>query len=234
MKYVFLATGLLLSFAGFSQDQPKRIEGNGNIVTRDIPVKSFTELEASGIYELRLSQGTTESVKIEADENLQEFFEVKNEGSKLVINTKKMENRSLKIKTKLRVYVTFKTLKDLELTTIGNVTSEGQLSFGELNLANSSVGNVDLKLSATKIMVKNSSVGNVTLSGKADDAVFKNSGVGSMKAGDFLVQTMDIENTGVGNAEVNAEKQLKVQDSFLGKVKNKGNAPVRKSNKVVI
>ena len=45
---------------------------------------------------------------------------------------------------------------------------------------------------------------------------------------------MNIENTGVGSAEVNAEKELKVKDSMLGRVKNKGAAPVRKSNKVEI
>jgi hypothetical protein len=38
----------------------------------------------------------------------------------------------------------------------------------------------------------------------------------------------------VGHAEVNAEKELKVKDSFLGKVTNRGSAPVKKSNKVVI
>jgi hypothetical protein len=45
---------------------------------------------------------------------------------------------------------------------------------------------------------------------------------------------MDIDNNGVGSATVNAEKELKVKDSFLGKVRNKGNATVRKMNKVVI
>ncbi len=53
-------------------------------------------------------------------------------------------------------------------------------------------------------------------------------------AASFVVQKMDIENTGVGSAEVNAEKELKVKDSFLGKVINKGNAPVKRMNKVVI
>ena len=91
---------------------------------------------------------------------------------------------------------------------------------------------MDLKLTANKIDLKNKSVGNVTLSGKAQDAVVRNSGVGSLEAGNFVVQTMNIENTGVGNAEVNAEKDLKVKDSFLGKVKNKGGATVRKMNRV--
>jgi hypothetical protein len=58
--------------------------------------------------------------------------------------------------------------------------------------------------------------------------------VGSVKAGDFIVQTLDINNIGVGSAEVNAAKELKVKDSFLGKVTNKGAAPIRKMNKVVI
>jgi hypothetical protein len=45
---------------------------------------------------------------------------------------------------------------------------------------------------------------------------------------------MDIENSGVGNAAVNAQKTLKVKDSFLGKVSNKGAATARKMNKVAI
>jgi hypothetical protein len=89
-------------------------------------------------------------------------------------------------------------------------------------------------MTANKLDMDNKSVGDVKLSGKAQNAVLVNNGVGSIKAGDFLVQTMNIENTGVGNAEVNAEKELKVKDSMLGKVKNKGAAPVRKTNKVVI
>jgi hypothetical protein len=49
-----------------------------------------------------------------------------------------------------------------------------------------------------------------------------------------VVQKMDIDNSGIGSAEVNAEKELKIKDSFLGKVTNKGNATIRRMNKVVI
>ena len=37
------------------------------------------------------------------------------------------------------------------------------------------------------------------------------------------VQTMDIDNSGVGHASVNVQKDLTVQQSFLGKVTNVGN-----------
>src|SRR5688500_3907756 len=228
------ALGLLLTSASKAQDDRETIEGNGKLVTKDVTVKSFNELEANGIYELRLTQGDKELVRIEADENLQEYFTVTNEGSKLVIETKKLKNKNLKSKTKMKVYVTFKKLKSLELNTVGGAQSENALSFEDLDFKTKSVGNVNLKLTANTINLDNKSVGNIELSGKAENAVVKNKGVGSLEASDFIVQTMDIDNSGVGHAAVNAQKTLKVKDSFLGKVSNKGAATVRKMNKVAI
>lgn len=224
---------MVLFYAAQAQGQEK-LEGNGNLMTRTISVQPFTELDASGVYELRLTQGATEGVKIEADENLQELFTVRNDGRRLVIEMKDLKNKNLKSRNKLRVYVDFKNLTSLDLRTVGNVTSTNDLTFDALDLTNRSVGNIDLNLRATRLHLENASVGNVTLSGQAENAVMKNSSVGSLKAGDFVVQTLDIDNSGVGSAEVNAAKGLKVQDSFLGKVKNRGAAPVRKKGKVVI
>lgn len=229
---LLLAGTLMLQ--NVSAQKNETIEGNGKTETREISIKPFTELKASGVYELKLSQGTQESVRIEADQNLQDLFVVTNEGNKLVISMKKMNNINLKTKNKMRVYVTFKQLKELELSTVGNVLSDETLSFEDLRLENRSVGNVKLELTANNIDVKNSSVGNVTFLGNAQSAVFKNSGVGNLNAGDFVVQTVNIENAGVGNAEVNAARELKVKDNMLGKVKNRGAAPARKQNRVSI
>ena len=234
-RFLLAATvGIFAVFTSSAQNQNETIQGNGKLVTRDVSIKSFSELEASGVYELKLTQGNTESVKIEADENLQEYFTVINEGSKLVIDTKKLKNKNLKGKAKMKVYVTFKNLKSMELNTVGNVQSENQLAFNDFDLKSKSVGNVNLKLTANKINIDNKGVGNVELEGKAQDAIVKNKGVGSLDASDFIVQTMDIDNSGVGGASVNAQKTLKVKDSFLSKVSNKGSAPVRKMNKVAI
>lgn len=233
-RTLFIAlSGLFLLNISHAQDKKKEtIEGNGKHITRDVTISSFDALKVSGVYELKLLQGSKESVKIEADENLQDYFNVRNEGNKLVIDMDKLKNKNLKKPGKMIVYVTFKKLKALDLSTVGNVVSEESLSFDDLDLSNDSVGNVDLNLNAGKIDIKNSGVGNIKLRGKATDAIVKNSGVGSLEAGSFVVQTMNINNTGVGNAEVNAEKDLKVTDSFLGKVKNRGNANVRRMNKV--
>jgi hypothetical protein len=231
MLSAFVIAGMLSS-ASAQDKQNETIEGNGKLVTRDISVQAFDALKASGVYELKLTQGDKESVKIEADENLQELFIVKIDGSQLNIEMKK--NLNLKGRLRVKVYVTFRQLKSIDLSTVGNVSAENQLTFSDLSLKNSSVGNVDLNFTANKLDLKNTSVGNVKLQGKAQTAIFKNSGVGNLRAGDLVVQSMDIDNSGVGNAEVNAEKELKVSDSMLGKVTNKGSAPMKKSNKVVI
>jgi len=238
MKKIVLASlaGLLLAGPSQAQDNKNRetIEGNGKKVTREVTVSSFSSLQASGVYELKLSQGNKESVKIEADENLQDYFNVHNEGDKLVIDMDKLKNKNLKNSGKMRVYVTFKKLKELDLKTVGNVTSEEQLSFDDLDLNTKNVGDVTLDLTAKKVDIDMKSVGDVKLSGKANEAIVKNKGVGAFRAGNFVVQTMNIENQGVGSAEVNAEKDLKVKDTFLGKVTNKGNAAIRRMNKVKV
>ena len=197
-------------------------------------MKSFSELKANGVYQLMLTQGDKEAVRIEAGENLQEYFTVSNEGSRLIINTEKLKDKNLKGKVKMKVYVTFKKLTNMEIGTVGSVQSENELVFDNLEFKNKSVGNVNLKLTANKFNMENKSVGDVELTGKAENAVLKNNGVGSLRASDFVVQTMDIDNSGVGNAAVNAQKSIKVKDSFLGKVSNKGAAPVRKMNKIAI
>lgn len=215
-----------------SWDDKPRIEGSGNVVTKDVAVQAFDEISISGVFSVLLTQGNQESVKIEADDNLQDLFEVKNDGSKLVISMKKDVN--FNSKKKMKVYISFKNLKNMDLRTVGNISSDANLNFDDLKIQNKSVGSMDLKLTTQTLDIQNKSVGDVRLSGKANTVTIKNTGVGSIAASGFIVQSMDIENTGVGSAEVNAEKELKVRDSFLGKVVNKGSGTVKRINKVVI
>jgi hypothetical protein len=213
-------------------DDKDRIEGSGNVITKEFTVKSFDELNASGVFNLKLSQGDKESLRIEADDNLMDLFIVENEGSTLKIRMKK--NSNFNSEKSLKVYVTFKTLKSMDLGMVGGTSSEERLKFADLKLKNQSVGSVNLNMTVQTLNMENQSVGSVKLEGSADNAIVKNSSVGSINAGDFVVQKMEIDNTGIGSATVNAEKELKYSDSFLGKVSNKGNATVKKKNKVVI
>jgi hypothetical protein len=234
---LFMLAIVAMGFSTIAQkndkyDDKDRIEGSGNVITKDISVKSFDELDASGVFNLQLSQGDKETLRIEADDNLMDLFIVENEGSTLTIKMKK--NSNFNSKKQLKVYVTFKTLKSMNLGMVGGTSSDEKLKFADLKLKNQSVGSVSLNMTLQTLNMENQSVGSVKLEGSAENAVVRNNSVGSINAGNFVVQKMDIENNGVGSATVNAEKELKYSDSFLGKVSNRGNATVKKKNKVVI
>jgi hypothetical protein len=234
---LFMLAIVAMGFSTIAQkndkyDDKDRIEGSGNVITKDISVKSFDELDASGVFNLQLSQGDKETLRIEADDNLMDLFIVENQGSTLTIKMKK--NSNFNSKKQLKVYVTFKTLKSMNLGMVGGTSSDEKLKFADLKLKNQSVGSVSLNMTLQTLNMENQSVGSVKLEGSAENAVVRNNSVGSINAGNFVVQKMDIENNGVGSATVNAEKELKYSDSFLGKVSNRGNATVKKKNKVVI
>ena len=112
MRKIFLFLGIsLLSFSLCLQAQKEekdwkdkpRIEGSGNIITKEITVKPFDELSIGGVFSVLISQGNKEQLRIEADDNLQDLFEVKNEGSKLVISMKTVSNHITNIFSKLQV-----------------------------------------------------------------------------------------------------------------------------------
>jgi hypothetical protein len=232
MKKILTALHFLLACSLFVNAQEKtKINPSGKIITKDVNVQTFNAIKAEGLYELILSQGDKETVKIEADDNLMYLFSVKNNGNTLEITMPDLKDKSINFKNKdddrslkLKVYVTFKNLSSLDIAIIGNVHSETALKANDFKLESKNVGNVDLKLTADKLTVNNKGVGNITLSGNVNNAEVKNKGVGQFEGEDLLVQTMNIDNSGVGHANVNVAKDLTIKQSFLGKVSNKGNA----------
>lgn len=216
-----------LSTSGFAQGQP----GSDS---KNISVKPFTDLKVSGVYKVTLIQGSSESVKLEGDEKMISFISVKNEGSKLIIDMDKMKNQKIESKKTVNVYITFKDLKTIDVSVVGDVISKGNLKFGDIAISNQAVGNLSLDLTAKSVVLKNKAVGDINLKGSADNAELTNSGVGSLEAGKFIVQTMRVTNSGVGSVNVNAVKEISVKSSGIGSVKNHGAAPVKQAGKSVV
>src|SRR6185503_7427651 len=181
--FLFILVLTAMSFSVIAQkndwDKRERIEGSGNVISKDIPVKSFDHLTAHGVFSLQLSQGDKESVKIEAEDNLIDLITVKNEGSDLQIEMKK--DVSIDTKKKMIVYVTFKSLKSMNLGMVGSTSSDEQLKFSDLKFKNQSVGSVNLNMALQTLNLENESVGSLKLKGSADNAVIKSNSVGSVQ-----------------------------------------------------
>ena len=73
--------------------------GSGNVIREERKVSSFNGIEVSGAYDIKLIQGTANSVIIEADDNLMDLIRTEVRGSTLVIDNKKpiAHSKSLKV-----------------------------------------------------------------------------------------------------------------------------------------
>jgi len=201
------------------------IKGDGNVVTEQRTLSGFNQLEVNGVFNLYISQGDSESVKIETDKNLLKLIETKNNGSKLII---KMETNGKSIDaTKINVFLTVKNIQKLEFNTIGNIETTSVLKANNLEIIGSGVGNTKLELNCLKVDGNFSTVGNVVLKGKIQNLTMSNTGVGNLDALDLNTDTLVLTSTGVGNVEVNVEKEISIISSGIGNVKYKGNAVIK-------
>src|ERR1043165_8078495 len=88
MRQIFIvAASLLLLFSSCRQIFAKRIRGNGNITTQTRAAGSFNSIEVSGSIDVYVKQDLCSSVKVEADDNLQQYIETIDDGGVLRIKT---------------------------------------------------------------------------------------------------------------------------------------------------
>jgi len=207
-----------------SNKDKSKLKGNGNVVKKTVEISSFSELELSGVYDVILTQDGSESVIIETDENLHQIFKVENKGTKLIISTKEV---SFKKPTKINVYVSVKTLNKLTVKNVGDITCSKTIQLGDLDLQISNVGNSSIDIDVQNLEVTLSAVGNVQLKGKAIQTHIKNSAVGNVDTFLLNTQKMNLENSGIGNVQVSAEKEFIINTSGIGNLMYKGNAEVK-------
>jgi len=62
--------------------------GSGKILTKELAMGNFNQIEASGSVEFDVMQGDIASVVVTADDNLWDFLDVRNEGGTLLLNVK--------------------------------------------------------------------------------------------------------------------------------------------------
>ncbi|WP_062054899.1 head GIN domain-containing protein [Aquimarina longa] len=205
-----------------------KLKGNGNVISKERVVSPFNEIIIKGVYSVYLNQGEKESVIVETDENLQDIVVVKNQGETLILGWKKGVN--IKKKTKMNVYVTLKDVTKLEIKGVGNVKTKSKLSLNELDVKVSGVGNTFLELECKKLNTKVTMVGNLILEGKVTEVSLDNNGTGALKAFKLITQKLEVNNSGIGKVEVNAQKEISITSSGIGSVYYKGGAKTTELN----
>jgi hypothetical protein len=196
----------------------KTVEGHGNVVTKERKTDSFTGLKVSSGIDVYLKQGNTETVTVEADENLHEYILTEVRGG--ILNVYSEYN--IRSADKKRVYVTMKEVNSIRTSSAGDVYGESPINSDDLELSASSAGDIKLEVKAKKIDIDISSSGDISLTGETDMLRADLSSAGDLNAYDLKSREADVSVSSAGDADINVSERITARASSAGDVNYKG------------
>ncbi|HVY74979.1 MAG TPA: head GIN domain-containing protein [Puia sp.] len=201
----------------------KRIRGNGVIKTEERSVSPFKSVEASGAIKLMVSQGDLKPVKLEGDENILPYVEIRQNGDEIEIGTRRGYN--LSPSNDLIVYVTAPVYDHIEVSGASDIKGQTKIVNPDaLSLEASGAGDIEMEVDAPKIDAGISGSGSIRLKGQTKELGIDLSGAGHAYCFDLLSENTKVDISGAGSAEVYASVKLQAEVSGVGNVRYKGNA----------
>jgi hypothetical protein len=222
----FLQVMLLVMFTTMSfgcWNMPQDNPASGNTIKEEREVKSFSSLDIGGAFTVILAQGNEEQLILEAD--AEEIGDIITEvvGNELRIYTKPGWNGNY---SDMTIYLTFKSLDDIDFSGAVEVESQGVLSFDGLTMDVSGAAEIDLDFNASRFDAEFSGASELELTGKCDKGYIEVSGASEINAEAMEFTDLAIELSGASEAEVFARGELKIDASGASSVKYKGGAKV--------
>jgi predicted small secreted protein len=195
------------------------VRGSGKVISNSRSVSGFDSLLFAGIGELIITQGATESLKIDAEDNIMPKIITRVEKGQLYIGFERENWQDQVFPTKSIVFnLTVKNLKSVELSGVGSVNTSA-FKANDLAIKVGGAGGVKMKgLDIGTITTTLSGAGNVELFGKAGRVEVSLSGVGNFSCGDLQVSTAKVTVSGAGGATVWAVENLEINITGAGSV----------------
>jgi len=210
------------------------VTGSGDLTTETSDLSDFTRVEAHSGFQIEVTQSSTFSIEITADDNIHEFIEVEKSGETLGIRLR--GNRFYHSVT-LRAKITMPELYKIELSGGSQASITGFSSSHDFEVEMSGGSRISGDITAGDAVFEMSGGSQVNLEGEADDLVVDASGGSQLDLEDFSVDDATIELSGGGRATVNVSGILDVDlsggsrviyvgDPTLGNIELSGDSTV--------
>jgi len=224
------------------------IKGDGNIVTKDIPISEYTKINTAGSIHINYSQSDEEPfLQVTTDQNIYDIFEfIIENNNTLVIRPKKEYRRNTHIRpTEFTVNTNSRELEKAEIA--GNTTfnANSPLKAEQLQLTIAGSGKINLnglveanklgteiagsatlnayQINAQEFKGNIAGSGTLNLGGETGKATFEIAGSGDVRAFDLQIEDMKCEIAGSGDIEAYVNNSINVSVAGSGRVKYKGN-----------
>jgi hypothetical protein len=223
---VLITTAASLFFASCITNFTKVVEGNGNVISNERTAENFSGIKVSSGIDVYLSQGDTPAIRVDADDNLQDYIITEVRDDVLHIYTEV----NIRGAERKRVYVTAPEINLAETSSAGDIIGETPVSTDAIRLSASSAGNIRMEIHAKEISAEISSSGDIILTGDADILEADISSAGNLKAYDLKVREADVSTSSAGDAEINVSEKLRARASSAGDINYTGDVQVIDAN----
>ncbi|MBB6609552.1 DUF2807 domain-containing protein [Pontibacter sp. Tf4] len=213
---------LLLAFVLLNGAAIAQVKGNGNLQTQTRKVSDFNGIKVSGGFAVEIEQGNTESLKIEAEENLMDNIKTQVKNGVLHIYTE----GSINSRKGMKAYITVKDLNKIDISGGVKVTGLSKLKAGDFQLDMSGGSNVKLDIEAKKIFSNMSGASKVVLTGRADELKLDMSGASSVNTQDLIAKRVKVSTSGASSVKVHATDNLVVNASGASHVAYAGSPKI--------
>jgi hypothetical protein len=200
--------------------------GSGVMKTETRQVQSFHAVEVSYPAEVFISQGTTESLKIEADDNLLPGLKTRVRNGTLEIFYEVQDGKAVRPTKPVQITIVVKNLDEVDFESAGSIEISG-IESDSLSVSVSGAGDLKLEeITVKDLSVNLSGAGSMSANGTTDNLDVNISGFGDFKGKDLQSKDAQVSISGAGSANVRADDQLDAQISGAGSIDYYGSPEV--------
>ena len=208
----------------------KRVKGSGTAKTDSRPVSDVQKVSVHGVGTLIVEVGATESLTIEADDNILPLIEVKQSGGTWQIGPAR--GVSVEPRTPIRYRLRVKNLQSLGLSgaTRAELKPLPNVAAFDLALSGATSAQFD-RLETDTLKVDASGASRIDINaGNVKQQTIDLSGASRYRAFPLKSESATIRGSGTSSVEVTATRELRVQASGVTSVRYKGSPAEVKSD----
>jgi hypothetical protein len=197
---------------------------------QDRHLTGFNGVNVGGSFDVRITQGSSESVKVEAPAEMMDKIITEVQGGILKIYNKRDFNFNWKDwfggnnHHKVIVYVAAKNINEITVSGSGDVFFKDGLTGNNMKIKVSGSGDVFGKVEVKSLEAGISGSGDMRLSGHAQTSTISVTGSGDFSGHDLITSTTSVRVSGSGDASVYVNDRLDAAVSGSGDVRYAGNA----------
>jgi hypothetical protein len=231
--FILLVVVFVVSTACIVPFSPRLVRGSGDVIVDDRAVSAFEKIQVSGVGRVIITQGSSESLSVETDDNLLEYIETEVKGDTLEIGFSKDTSfgvgggrKVLEPTEGFTFRIGVVDLTAVSLSGAAKVEVE-KLKTDQLDLQLSGAGDISVDdLNGDRLDVQISGAGDVTLAGKVQYQEVILEGLGRYQAEDLETEDATVTISGAGGATLWVTESLDVTISGAGDVKYYGSPVV--------